>query len=130
MSLLEWKDEYEVGVASVDYEHQELIASINDLYQAMQTRATAELVIDALGKIYAQISAHFALEEKIMREANYSSYAEHKRDHERLLDELLETMDSVEGGNGYVVSELSSTLDEWFSNHFRTHDARLHRLLG
>lgn len=130
MSLLQWRDEYSVGVPSVDHEHQELIATINRLHDAMRTSADHDRVVDALCDIFAQISAHFALEEKIMRDAHYSAYPEHKLDHETLLDELRDIMDSVDEQGRYDEGELSQDLDRWFSDHFRTHDAKLHRLLG
>jgi len=130
MSLIEWKDEYSVGVASVDHEHQELVATINELHDAMKTAVDHDTVVDALAQIYTQISAHFALEEKVMRDARYSAYPEHKLDHETLLDELRDIMDSVDDQGAYDEGELSQDLDRWFSDHFRTHDAKLHKLLG
>jgi hemerythrin len=40
-------------------------------------------------------SAHFALEERFMREHGYDQLALHKADHERLLDEIREIMDDI-----------------------------------
>mgnify|MGYP001813578238 CR=1 FL=1 len=130
MSLITWKDEFSVGVASVDLEHRELIDLINGLDADMQEYATQTTVVESLGEIYARVSAHFALEEKIMREAGYDDFDAHKQDHELLLDELLEVIDSVDGAGRYDRAGLSRELDRWFSDHFRTHDARLHRQLG
>lgn len=130
MSLITWKDEFSVGVAAVDLEHRELIELINDLDVAMQEHATQTTVVETLGEIYARISAHFALEEKIMREAGYDGFATHKQDHELLLDELLDVIDSVDDAGRYDRTGLSRSLETWFSDHFRTHDARLHRRLG
>lgn len=130
MSLIEWKPEFSVGVDSVDHEHQELIDLINNLHKAMQSGASQDQIIDALAGIYSQISAHFALEEKIMRDARYRALAEHKLDHETLLDELLDIMDGVEDDGSYQENELAQSLNRWFSDHFRTHDAKLHKLLG
>ena len=130
MSLINWKDEFSVGVAAVDLEHRELIELINGLDADMMEHATQKTVVEALGEIYARISAHFALEEKIMRDADYGSYAAHKQDHESLLDELLEIIDSVDVAGRYDRAALSRSLDSWFSDHFQTHDAKLHRKLG
>lgn len=130
MSLIEWRKEFSVGVPSVDHEHQELVEFINSLHEAMQGKASYEDIVRALGDIYAQISAHFALEERIMREARYAEFAAHKQDHEVLLDELLDIIDAVEEDGSYDQQQLSQGLDRWFSDHFRTHDAKLHRQLG
>lgn len=130
MSLITWKEEFSVGVAAVDLEHRELIELINGLEADMQEYATQTTVVEALGEIYARISAHFALEETIMRQAGYDGFAAHKQDHERLLDELLDVIDSVDDAGRYNRAGLSRDLDRWFSEHFRTHDAKLHQKLG
>lgn len=126
MSHIEWKKEYSVGVAAVDHEHRELIEQINELYQLTQTGADHDRVVVALGEIYAQIAAHFALEEKMMRDARYGAMPEHKSDHESLLDQLRDIMDKVEDDGSYDRERLSRDLERWFTEHFRTHDARLH----
>ena len=127
MSLIEWRKEFSVGVPSVDHEHQELIALINGLGELMEAEGSYDSVIQSLGEIYAQISAHFALEEKLMRDSHYPLLGEHKDDHEVLLDELLDIIDEVEDDGSYDAGALSSGLDRWFSEHFQTHDAKLHR---
>jgi hemerythrin-like metal-binding protein len=127
VSLIEWKEAFSVGVPSVDLEHRDLIALINDLHGMMGEGATQEQVSAALGEIYAQISAHFALEEKYMRDTRYAAYPTHKEDHESLLDELRDIMDRVEDDGRYDEARLSRELERWFSEHFRTHDAKLHR---
>lgn len=127
MNLIEWKEEFSVGVPSIDHEHQQLIELINQLNELAQAGRGFDSAIEALGEINVQISAHFALEEKIMRDMRYDAYADHKADHEELLDELREIMDEVDGDGGYDESRLGGELNRWFSEHFRTHDARLHR---
>jgi hemerythrin len=130
MNLIEWKDEFSVGVPSIDYEHKQLIELINQLNEMAQWGNSYDNVIDALGEIHVQISAHFALEEKIMRDLRYDDYAGHKADHENLLDELRDIMDQVDDDGGYDESRLGDELNRWFSVHFGTHDARLHQRIA
>lgn len=126
MSLIEWKEEFSVGDAAVDHEHRQLVELINGLHGALQSGCDREQVIDSLGEVYAQISAHFALEEKSMRDSRYPHYEEHKTDHEALLDQLRDIMDHVEDSESTAEDWLPDKLGNWFSEHFRTHDARLH----
>ncbi len=130
MSLINWRDEFSVGVDAVDHEHREMIGLINDLDDAMGKDADHAAVVKLLGEIYARIAAHFALEETVMRKARYAALEPHKQDHELLLDELTDVIDSVDADGRYDRKDLSTTLDRWFSDHFRTHDAKLHRELG
>jgi len=130
MTLITWKDEFSIGIASVDHEHRMLIASINDLHEQMQKPMTRDAVMGFLGEIHARISAHFALEEREMRERHYAQLTEHKRDHERLLDEIRDIMDAYEDDAQFDKAGLGQRLVDWFSVHFRTHDAQWHRSLG
>ena len=129
MPLLEWRQEFSLGVPDVDHEHRELIELINELYAHVQQQDSAIGVEDFLGEIYAKISAHFALEEKIMRERHYDQYDDHKADHERLLDEIRDIMDAYEDDAHFSESELAACLTAWFTEHFKTKDARLHKYL-
>ena len=126
MKLIEWKPEFSVGNAAVDHEHRQLIDLINEIHAGISERVDRDQLASGLGEIYAQIAAHFALEEKVMRDADYAGYGPHKDDHESLLDQIADIIDSVESKGALDVSALSSTLNLWFSEHFRTHDAQLH----
>lgn len=130
MSLIEWDDKFSIGIASVDHEHRELIGLVNEAYARLMRPGAPEAVMDFLGEIDARISAHFALEEKLMREKKYDRYAEHKDDHERLLDQIRDIMDAYEDGEFFSDIQFAGQLRGWFTEHFRTHDARLHRNLG
>ena len=127
MSLIEWNDEFNLGIEEVDSEHRALVALINALHDAMSTGARRVDVVEGISQIHALVAAHFAREEAFMREARYMAYAEHKEDHEVLLDDLSDLLDGVRRGGEYDEARLSADLQYWFSGHFRTHDARLHR---
>lgn len=130
MAPLEWKDSYSVGVPAVDHEHRELIDLVNRLHAALGSgRGTADIEI-VFGDLYRAISAHFALEERFMREHGYDQMHQHKTDHERLLDELRDIMDDFREGGEDPAGRMAASVDAWFANHFRTHDARLHARLG
>ena len=129
MSLIEWKTGFSVGNAAVDHEHRELIRLINDVHAAIGSGAQRDELAVGLGEIYTQIAAHFALEEKMMRDAGYAHFGSHKADHESLLDQLAAIIDSVEMGEELDDRDLSSRLNRWFTEHFGPHDAKLHRPL-
>lgn len=129
--LIEWKDSYCTGIKEVDYEHRELISLINELYGRLSDPDAPLTVPAFFGDLNKAITAHFALEERHMRERKYDQLEEHKGDHERLLDEIREIMDDYEAMPAAERTEfLGGRLDDWFTRHFRTHDSRLHKALG
>jgi hemerythrin len=128
--LLRWNDAFSLGIAEIDHEHRELIDEINALHGALGSEPDPEEVRDCLGEILAHVAAHFALEEQHMRAVAYDAFESHKADHERLLDELQEMIEAVAASRRYEPVKLSEGLERWFAEHFRTHDARLHRFLA
>jgi hemerythrin-like metal-binding protein len=131
MSLIEWRKEFETGIADVDHEHRELVDLINELHETLRVDADRDTISNFLGEVFARISAHFALEETVMRKHRYDEYEAHKAEHEKLLDEIRDIMDAHEESDpADYQSTLSTTIRDWFVNHFKIKDARLHRLLG
>jgi len=132
MALIEWRDAFLTGDPAVDYEHKELVDLINELYARLDSNDRREGdVSEFLGEINAKISAHFALEERMMRAARYAKYEAHKDDHERLLDDIRDIMINYDGGAYETLAQtLAQHLNEWFTNHFATFDAELHGELG
>ena len=68
MTLVAWQAEFETGISSVDIEHKEMVELLNQLYTELYHDPDDDAIGDFLGEVFANILAHFALEEKIMRE--------------------------------------------------------------
>jgi hemerythrin len=130
MGLLHWEKRYSVGIEAVDHEHRELVELINRLHEQARAQGSKVAVLGFFGDLYKAISAHFALEERFMREKGYDELRQHKIDHERLLDEIRDIMEDYEVTDLFEERLLAQRLDAWFSRHFESHDARLHRALG
>lgn len=129
MALIAWQEHFNVGNAAVDAEHRGLIDLINAVHADLSAAGAKASILDFLGEIYAHIAAHFALEEKLMRDHRYDQYQAHKDDHERLLDEIRDIMDDYEDAELFSEAELARRLSHWFVGHFKNMDARLHKLL-
>ena len=126
MTLRTWKPEYSVAIESLDSEHREMIELINAVYDAIEDKKNPQSIEHFLGEVHATISAHFALEERVMRNANYDEFEAHKEDHEELLDEIRDLMDSFFDAPEQGLQLLQENLSGWFAGHFSTFDARLH----
>lgn len=126
MTLLTWKSEYSVGIEAVDFEHREMIELLNALYDELKDKSDPDAIEQFLGDIHATISAHFALEERVMQRSAYSEFEAHKDDHEELLDQIRDLMDTFILDSESGIALLQERLSDWFSVHFSTFDARLH----
>ena len=130
MAPIEWKPEYSVGDPAVDHEHRELIDLVNATAGAIADDASEADIDRAFGDLLRGITAHFAHEERQMRAARYDQTHVHKDDHERLIDALRDIMDAEAHAPDRSAARLVKVLGDWFTGHFASHDARLHRKLG
>jgi hemerythrin len=136
MPLIDWRKEYELGIAEIDHEHQELIELINEMHGGLAGDASPEAALGFLGELYAQVSGHFALEEEMMRKAGYDDLEAHKTEHDELLDSIHELMESYdeggtsgEGDTFDFDERVAGTFRAWFEHHLKGADTRLHRFL-
>ena len=131
MKTIEWRADFATGIAQVDHEHEELIGWINDLLAAIDAPDRSQArITEMLGEIHARVAGHFALEEQAMRESGYDQYSEHKADHEVLLDDIRDLMDEAWENPSFDRESFGRRLSDWFGQHFRTKDARLHGRLN
>ena len=128
MELIEWSNKYATGISGVDHEHRELIAAINSFYSKLTQSSDKDELINVLNDIYGTIHSHFMLEERLMKKHAYDEYEKHRDNHAQLLDDIREFTMDLEKSSDYDELQLKNKLNDWFSVHFSTHDARLHRL--
>ena len=134
MSLASLKDELKTGIDSLDYEHRRLIGVMEELCDSFDrteyaSAESAGAISDSFGALYAAVSAHFALEESLMREKKHPSFDDHKADHERLLDKIRVMIDAYEDGQCVDCgTSLRACLEAWFVGHVRGADTELRSL--
>jgi hemerythrin len=134
MNLIQWTEEFAVGVPDVDADHRDLIDHVNTLYEELHRLESspygeAVSIVDFLGELLALFGKHFDWEETVMQANSYRLYAEHRADHERLLDEICRTMYDYQDGLLDDDAVMARMLSDWLTGHFRTHDAELHALI-
>ncbi len=126
MGLLKWRDDYSLGIDFLDFEHRDLFERINDLFDMCVNRADFEHVSNCLGRLHARLSAHFALEEKTMRELKNPHYAAHKAAHDRFLDEVTDMVAGFGAGIGEDdVRMFAERVEQWIVSHITTFDRQL-----
>ena len=129
MSLTSLKHGLKTGIDGLDYEHRKLIEVMEALCDSFDRAGSAREVSDLFAALYAKASAHFALEESIMRDKKYAFYDAHKADHERLLDQIRHMMEAYEDGMCTDCGmSLRACLEALFAGHVADADTGLRTL--
>lgn len=115
MAYFDWNSAYDTGIPGIDYEHRRLVGLLNEIHGLILTGAEQQKVAGLLGDFHALATAHFALEERIMREQRFPGLRERQDTHHRLLDQVREIMDRHHAGSYGAGENLPDTLREWLS---------------
>jgi hemerythrin-like metal-binding protein len=129
MALIEWNDEFALGIPDHELDHRELIDLINGLYEQLHSGMFGVTVVEFLEGVYAGTQEHFVREEQTMIDDAYPDYEAHKADHERFLSKIDKLIREYQ--DGVLTEEAAMVLwfTHWFQHHLQNHDARLAVLL-
>lgn len=122
MGMFEWKNEYSVGISSIDSQHQKLFAIARELYTAMSAgrgKAALALILD---RLVQYTTAHFGHEERLMRLNDYADFAQHKAQHDALTKQVLTFQTEFEAGRVTMTVQLLQFLKDWLEKHIKVSD--------
>ncbi len=117
-----WKDEYSVGVASLDNDHKKLINLLNQFTTAYDYAMSEEYEREALEDLVAYTKHHFAREEELMAEAEYPELEAHKKQHKVMIDQVAKFVDLYDEKGHESMSEISEFLTNWLIKHIQGTD--------
>jgi hemerythrin len=128
MTYFSWKSDYSVGDATLDAQHQQLIAVMNELYELLHEPVEAQSdgrVEFIFGSLADYIAKHFAYEEQRMLESGYpeDQLAAHRHEHNELIKHVRQYHAKVSEGDREGLKELLPYLyGEWLIHHICQRD--------
>lgn len=123
----EFTADLETGHVTIDNQHRQLIEALNDLLTACaagQGRAKLEKTTKFL---YDYTAKHFADEERLQQQSEYSGYSVHKQYHDSFkitVAELIKKLDE-QGPTIPLVGEVNSVVAGWLINHIKREDTKV-----
>jgi len=124
--LLEWRDDYLVGVEELDFEHRDLFDRLNALHEELIGQDEGAKIERCLEEIHARVVAHFALEERFMRVSKSPNYEQHKKEHDDFLEVIAEIIEQLRGGGERGDRDaLEAQLQHWIIDHITTSDQEM-----
>ncbi len=117
MQLFKWTKLHAAFVPEIDAEHENLFRAGNDLQQAIEAGADAELVNSIVQSIITICENHFSHEERLMRTSHYPIYAWHKKQHDGARRRLREFESALGDKRGAAARDLMEYLAGWLKDH-------------
>ena len=88
-----WRDGLSVGDAKIDDEHRLLVQRVNELNTGLVAQLGRQEVLRLTRRLLDAAAAHFANEERLLRDRDYPDAEQHHLVHQALIAELFEAMD-------------------------------------
>jgi len=121
MPNINWTDELNIGIESIDMQHRHIIDLFNRLNEAHrhgQVTAANELLAELIGYKLS----HCAYEEDLLKQSGFPLYKMHKLSHELLISKCLALHQRAENGE-YIVNEAIPFLKTALLRHIQGEDA-------
>lgn len=122
MRTINWREEFSVGVAEMDRQHQKLLAMINRLIAEQHTLTDRKTIADLLDGMVDYAEEHFRAEEYLMAEYGYDRKSWQEKRHREFIDTTHSFMTAADVGPNILSVALLDFLSSWLVNHILTED--------
>jgi hemerythrin len=117
--FFKWSDAYSVNIKTIDEQHKELVNILNRLFIAVSMREGDKVIAGILDALMAYTQTHFALEERLLRQAKYKDFVAHKAEHTKFLDQLDQLCKKHLLEEKPIYFEMLSFLKRWLKEHIQ-----------
>jgi hemerythrin len=122
--MVVWDEKYATGVDLIDLQHKELFLLTNELFRACLTgeKALKSVFTETMGRMVDYVRFHFSAEQELLHRIKYPEYQEHKKQHEKLIRDILEAVKAHHKGEKFVPNQFVRTMRDWILGHIALSD--------
>jgi hemerythrin len=124
MDIINWKDEFSVGVNEMDDQHKKLIAMINKLISEQKSLTDPRTIADLLTKMTDYAQVHFRAEEYLMAEYGYDHKTIQEAQHQDFIDKTIAFYSASDIGPNILSTALLDYLATWMIEHILKEDMK------
>jgi hemerythrin-like metal-binding protein len=130
MVLIKPEDNLKLDIPEIDSQHETMISLVNQLHETMLQGADKAALDGLLSQLLEHTQTHFAYEEELMSRYNYPGYEEHKSEHNRLIQDLVEFTGRYKKGELLLSFAVALELKGWAVVHIEKLDKPLGTFLN
>ena len=123
MPIIEWMDDFSVGINEFDNHHQYLIKLLNQTYDEFIAGADDNALMPILDELIKYTDYHFTAEEQWMEANNYPRLHKHRGEHEYFVGRVTALRREFGCGQTTMSLEILTFLKSWLSTHILGSDA-------
>lgn len=121
MTIIRWSKDLCVGIDSIDEEHRQLAAIINELHLAAEYHGGGAAIYPLIHKLHDYARTHFEEEGDVLERHGVQGTPDHVREHKEFVQRLDELVLRYRSDTDQLTQHLRDFLLSWFSNHLSAH---------
>lgn len=121
--FIEWKKEYIVGHAMVDFDHQTLVNITNELFNRVNKGFSDEEIAQTISCLVDYVNRHFDREEELFLDSDYPEKEDHLSRHKdirKTVNDIAEVYKTKP--DAININEVLEFLKVWLTQHIMRSD--------
>ncbi len=119
---IKWSEEYSIGIEYIDQDHKKLLHLLNQFSIAYDYAQCEEFEREALTELVSYTKYHFKREEKLMEDYGYPGLAEHREEHQAMIDTVEDYVKIYNEQGHDSLKQVTNLLTFWLINHIKESD--------
>lgn len=129
--MIEWKNDYSIGVEAIDEQHKKLFEIANRAYRLLKNELVTDKY-DQIAGIFEELvdytEYHFGFEENYQKSIGYKKFLSHKVIHDDFVERVKNIdLKQVDEDQDKYLMELLDFVVNWISDHILVQDKSITR---
>jgi hemerythrin-like metal-binding protein len=117
-----WTEQLLVNNSRIDKQHQQIVASINDIYNHIRQNSDKTVLIENFVSLFAITETHFKDEQQLFESTAYPDSSSHIETHNTIIVQLQEFQEKLQQGSEDVDEAIMVFFKNWLLKHILTVD--------
>lgn len=122
MALIDWTDDFKIGIESIDGQHWKLVEIVNKFDDAAKHGKGSRVMNEVLCELIDYTAEHFIFEENLLKEAEYPKLKQHRSQHSQLLQRIERLQFEFNQQGKRITAEVREFLKYWLVSHILKED--------
>jgi len=118
-----WKEEYSIGLKTIDEQHKKFIVLLNDLSQALLQKDSKETLTQIFNGLEEYGKQHLAFEEECFKKFDYSGESDHSIEHQTFRERVKRLKQELQNGDELLAVKTLDFMESWLIEHILVSDA-------
>jgi hemerythrin len=119
--MIEWKDEYELGIPLIDEQHKKLFDIAGDAQELLlmpKSMDKFDEIATIIDELRAYVEFHFEAEQGIMEKIRFPKYFSHKFEHQALIKKMNELdIHNIDDDQQNQLLNIVTLIIDWITEH-------------